>query len=66
MMYWGQGGVERNIDDAFEMQHAAAAQNHPDALFDTGVMMLKGHGTTKNVSCSSSIQLRYRINGAKY
>lgn len=50
MFYWGQGGVQRNIVDAFDYQHAAAMQNHPDALFDTGIMMLKGHGTTKNTT----------------
>ena len=52
MMYWGQGGIERDMDQAFEMQQAAAMQNHPDALFDAGVMTLKGQGTSKNVSLS--------------
>ena len=50
MFYWGQGGVDRNIEEAFEMQQAAALQNHPDGLFDAGIMLLKGHGTDKNVS----------------
>jgi len=50
MFYWGQGGVDRNIEDAFEMQQAAALQNHPDGLFDAGIMMLKGHGTDKNTT----------------
>lgn len=48
MFYWGQGGVDRNIEEAFEMQQAAALQNHPEGLFDAGIMMLKGHGTEKN------------------
>ena len=38
------------MEEAFVMQQAAANQNHPDALFDTAVMLLKGHGVTKNVS----------------
>ncbi|KAL5258921.1 hypothetical protein ACHWQZ_G009404 [Mnemiopsis leidyi] len=50
MFYWGQGGVDRNIDEAFEMQRAAALQNHPDGLFDAGIMLLKGHGTDKNTT----------------
>ncbi|XP_063680734.1 protein sel-1 homolog 3-like [Bolinopsis microptera] len=50
MFYWGQGGVDRNIEEAFEMQHAAALQNHPDGLFDAGIMLLKGHGTDKNTT----------------
>jgi len=50
MFYWGQGGVDRNIEEAFEMQHAAALQNHPEGLFDAGIMMLKGHGTEKNTT----------------
>ena len=58
MFYWGQGGVDRNIEDAFEMQHAAALQNHPDGLFDAGIMMLKGHGTEKNVSFLLAILIR--------
>ena len=49
MYYWGQGGVERNIGEAFQMQEAAAMQDHPDALFDTGIMLMKGHGTAQNV-----------------
>lgn len=50
MYYWGQGGVERDVQEAFDMQQAAAQQNHPDGLFDTGIMMLKGHGTDKNTT----------------
>eukprot|EP00116_Pleurobrachia_bachei_P006418 sb/3466680/ len=50
MFYWGQGGQDRDMDRAFEMQNAAAVQGHADGLFDTGIMLLKGQGTPKNVT----------------
>ena len=61
MFYWGQGGVDRNIDEAFEMQRAAALQNHPDGLFDAGIMLLKGHGTDKNVSQSTDLAVVLKV-----
>lgn len=42
-------------EEAFNMQEQAAAQNHPDAMFDTGIMLMKGQGVPANVSSGEAI-----------
>ncbi|CAK8696804.1 protein sel-1 homolog 3-like isoform X2 [Clavelina lepadiformis] len=45
LLYWGQQGLQRNLNAAFEYYKKAAQGGDPTALYDYGVILLKGHGT---------------------
>lgn len=50
MYYWGSRGLERDVARAVEFYRMAAEQNQPSALYDYGIILMKGHGVEKNVS----------------
>nr|CAB3265949.1 protein sel-1 homolog 3-like [Phallusia mammillata] len=49
LMYWGQQGLQRNLDAAFRYYEEAAQGGDPMAMYDYGIVLLKGHGTEENV-----------------
>ncbi|CAH1266390.1 SEL1L3 [Branchiostoma lanceolatum] len=51
MLFWGQQGIKRNLQAAFRYyeMHAQQEPKNPEALYDYGIVMLKGQGTEKDV-----------------
>lgn len=49
LLYWGQQGLQRNLQEAFKYYEKAASTGDPAALYDYGVVLVKGHGTDENV-----------------
>ncbi|PIK61060.1 hypothetical protein BSL78_01984 [Apostichopus japonicus] len=52
ILYWGSGGVKRNLQAAtkYYERTAKAAPKNAVALFDYGVVLLRGQGTEKNIT----------------
>lgn len=53
LLYWGSQGVERNLEEAAEYYQVAAENEEledPQALYDYGIVMIKGQGVEKNMS----------------
>jgi len=48
LLYWGQKGVQRNLEAAFKYYEEAAATGDDRALYDYGLVLLRGHGTEQN------------------
>lgn len=49
LLYWGQQGLQRNLQEAFKYYEKAAETGDAAALYDYGVVLVKGHGTDENV-----------------
>jgi TPR repeat protein len=45
MLYWGSQGITRDIGAALAYYRQAAETGDPQAMFDYGIVLLKGHGT---------------------
>ncbi|XP_023930003.1 protein sel-1 homolog 3 [Lingula anatina] len=50
LRYWGSHGVTRNLTEAVMYYRMAAKAGDPIALFDYGLLQLKGLGIKKNIS----------------
>jgi len=49
LLYWGQQGLQRNLQEAVKYYEKAAETGDPAAMYDYGVVLVKGHGTEENV-----------------
>ncbi|XP_064651624.1 protein sel-1 homolog 3-like [Lineus longissimus] len=49
LLFWGQQGIQRNLQAAVEYYRMGAQQGDPQALFDYGIVLMKGQGTKKDV-----------------
>ena len=41
LLYWGQQGLQRNLEEAFKYYEKAASTGDPAALYDYGVVLVK-------------------------
>ncbi|XP_014662812.1 PREDICTED: protein sel-1 homolog 3-like isoform X2 [Priapulus caudatus] len=47
--YWGTNGLRRNMQAALEYYKKAAQTKDPEALYNYGILHMKGHGTKKDL-----------------
>lgn len=55
MLYWGSQGVQRDVKSALEYYRLSAESGEPSALYDYGIVLLKGHGTEKNMTLAMEV-----------
>lgn len=49
-LYWGAQGLRRNMDAAIEYFRMSAETEDPTAMYDYGVVLMRGQGTKKDIS----------------
>eukprot|EP00106_Octopus_bimaculoides_P001606 XP_014769048.1 PREDICTED: protein sel-1 homolog 3-like [Octopus bimaculoides] len=47
-LYWGAQGLKRNMESAMEYFRESAATEDPTAMYDYGIVLLRGQGTKKD------------------
>ncbi|XP_061169647.1 protein sel-1 homolog 3-like [Saccostrea echinata] len=50
MMFWGTQGLKRNVQAAVEYYKMGVESKDPSAMYDYGVLLMRGQGMKKNVS----------------
>ncbi|KAJ8316168.1 hypothetical protein KUTeg_006182 [Tegillarca granosa] len=49
-LFWGSNGLRRNMQAAIDYFRMGAETQDPQAMYDYGIVVLKGQGTKKNVT----------------